>query len=297
MTRVKSLGALIAVGVLLGTPIWLWRQARYTIAMERLRDNLYLIESGGMNVAALVTDDGVVLVDTMPNGWWGPAVLAKIRSLTDKPITTIINTHSHQDHIGNAALFRTTVVDIVVHENAKRQIERSALSGAMKLPFETSTTFADTMSLTRGNDQIDLHYFGPGHTNGDVWIVFPSLRIMHIGDLAWNGDAPSFDRMAGGSGVAYPDTLARGLAAVPDVDTIVVGHGYDARSKPVMSRHELQQHQRRGERLRSAAREAIETGKSASEAAASISSSEGFEQFHSDRILQAVEAILDELKR
>jgi cyclase len=297
MTRVKSLGALVAVGALLGTPIWLWRQARYTITMERLRDNLYLIESGGMNVAALVTDDGVVLVDTMPNGWWGPAVLAKIRSVTEKPITTIINTHSHQDHIGNAALFSTTVVDIVVHENARRQIERSAVSGALKLPFESSTTFADTMSLTRGKDQIDLHYFGPGHTNGDVWIVFPSLRIMHIGDLAWNGDAPSFDRMAGGSGVAYPETLARGLAAVPDVDTIVVGHGHDGRSKPVMSRQELEQHQRRGERLLSTTREAMQTGKSASEAAASISSSEGFERFHSDRILQAVEAILDELKR
>jgi cyclase len=273
----------------------MWRNGRYTIAVEQLRDNFYLIEAGGMNVAVLVTEDGVVVVDTMPDGWWGAAVLAEIRALTDKPITTIINTHSHQDHIGNTALFSRAVVDIVVHENTRRLIEESAVAADLKRPFASSTTFTDTLSLTRGTTRIDLRYFGAGHTSGDAWVVFPSLRIMHIGDLAWKGDAPSFDRTAGGSGVAYPETLAKGLAATTDVDTVIVGHGYDGRSRPVMSRTELEQQQRLAERLLSGSRAAMEMGKSPAEAAASISASEGLGHFHSDRILRAVTAIFDEL--
>ena len=295
MTRVKALGALVVVGALLLGPVW--RYSRYTMTMEKLRDNFYLIEAGGMNVAVLVTDDGVVLVDTMPDGWWGRAVLAKIRSVTDRPVTTIINTHSHQDHIGNTALFSTTVVDVLVHENTRRLIEQSGVSAAVKAPFASSTTFADTLSLTRGRNQIDLRYFGRAHTDGDAWVVFPSLRLMHIGDLAWRDDAPSFDRLAGGSGVAYPDTLAKGLTALPEVDTIIVGHGYDGNSKPVMSRQELEEQQRRSARLLAAAREAIQLGKSATEAADSISSTEGFEHFHRDRVRRAVEAIFDELNQ
>ena len=217
IARVITLVALAATGaVLLATPVW-WH-ARYNVTLERLKDNFYLFEASGMNVAALVTDEGVVLVDTMPHGWWGPALLNKIRAVTDQPITTIINTHSHQDHIGNTGVLSTTVTDVLVHENTQRQIEQSDLSADIKLPFLSASTFSDRLSLMRGKHRIDLHYFGPGHTNGDTWVVFPSLGIMHIGDLAYKNDAPSFDRKAGGSGVAYPDTLAKGLAATSGVD-------------------------------------------------------------------------------
>jgi glyoxylase-like metal-dependent hydrolase (beta-lactamase superfamily II) len=296
MTRTRVLGALLSVGALL-LAASLWRQARYTVTLERLRDDFYLLEATGMNVAMLVTDDGVVLVDTMPRGWWGPALLAKIQSVTDKPITTIIHTHSHHDHIGNTALFSATVVDVVVHENAQRDIERSDVAAEVKLPFSSAKTFADTMSLTRGRHPIELRYFGAGHTSGDAWVVFPSLGIMHIGDLVYKDDAPSFDRRAGGSGVTYPETLARGLSATTNVDTVIVGHSYDGQSKPVVSRRDLEQQQRLGARLLSAAREAIQTGRNASEAAAALSTSEGFERFHRDRIEQAIEAIFDELKQ
>ena len=85
-------------------------------------------------------------------------------------------------------------------------------------------TFKDTMSLGSGNDRIDLHYFGRGHTNGDAWVVFPSLRIMHAGDIFSGKNVPLLDAVNGGSGVAIPDTLARAFSSVKNVDTIISGH-------------------------------------------------------------------------
>ena len=83
--------------------------------------------------------------------------------------------------------------------------------GAKFLPKQT---YRDTLTLGSGDDQIDLYYFGAGHTNGDTFIVFPALRVMHAGDMfAWQ-DAPFLDRNNGGSGVAFPQTLAKAVAAI-----------------------------------------------------------------------------------
>jgi cyclase len=295
---VVVLGALVGIGaLLLARPsLQKYRRYRYSATIERLKDNLYLIQATGFNVAALVTDDGVVLVDTMPKGWWGPAVLAAIRSVTDKPITTIINTHSHEDHIGNAPVFSATMTNVVMQENTKFQIQHSEVAGDAKSKFQASTTFADTVSLTRGKDRIDLYYFGPGHTNGDAWVVFPALRIMHIGDLVYKHDGPSFDRAAGGSSLAYPDTLARGLAATAEVDIIVVGHSGDG-SRPVMSRRELEEYQRFAAQLVSDTRAAQEAGKSVSDTVARIGSFAGARAFSPGHVRGAVEAIYDELMK
>lgn len=293
ITRAMVLSAVVGAGALaMAAPTM--QRSRYTVTMERLKGNLYLIEGSGMNVTALVTDDGVVLVDTMQTGWWGRAVLAKIRSVTDKPISTVIFTHSHADHIGNEGVLGTALVDVTMQERTKFHIEQAGVPSAERWAPRGAATFADKTSLVRGRDRIDLYYFGAAHTDGDAWVVFPSLQTMSIGDLAYRNDAPSFDRSAGGSGVAYPDTLARGLAALTDVDTIIVGHGYDGVGH-VISRAELQRHQRLGAQMLAETRRSVQAGRSASETAASISASDDFKGFHRDKVSNAVSAIYDEL--
>jgi glyoxylase-like metal-dependent hydrolase (beta-lactamase superfamily II) len=75
-----------------------------------------------------------------------------------------------------------------------------------------------------GKDRIDLYYFGAGHTNGDTLVVYPALRVLQTGDLfAWK-DAPFLDRSNGGSGVELPKTLAKALAGIKNVDTVLPGH-------------------------------------------------------------------------
>ena len=68
-----------------------------------VRDILYIL-TGGSNTLALMRDEGVLLVDTKPAGW-GRAILDNIESVTDQPVTTIINTHAHADHAGGNVEF------------------------------------------------------------------------------------------------------------------------------------------------------------------------------------------------
>ena len=177
--------------------------------------------SGG-NVAVFITATGVVVVDTKLPGW-GQAILDKIRTVTDKPVTMIINTHTHGDHTGSNEFFGATV-DSVVQENTKANMSTMPAFSGDKARFLPKRTFKDTMTLLSGKDRIDLYYFGPGHTNGDAWVVFPALRVAHVGDLfAWK-DIPFVDLSSGGSMVRLDDTLSRGLAGIKNIDTIIGGH-------------------------------------------------------------------------
>jgi glyoxylase-like metal-dependent hydrolase (beta-lactamase superfamily II) len=197
--------------------------------IEKVKDNLYVITgssdpqafSGG-NTAVFVTDAGVVLVDTKFPGW-GPTIVERVRSVTNKPITTIINTHSHNDHSGSNEHFAATV-DSVVHENTRANMGKMAEYSGDKAKFLPKRTFKDKLSIGRGKDQIDLYYFGRGHTNGDTFIVFPALRTVHTGDMFAQKMLPLVDRMNGGSVLEYGQTLAKAAAGIPNVDTVIPGH-------------------------------------------------------------------------
>lgn len=92
-----------------------------TGAGRNVRDNLYVIPGAGGSTTVFVTQHGVVLVDTkLPNN--GEAILNQVRGVTDKPVTMIINTHSHPDHIGSNEYFPASV-DVVAHENARKSME------------------------------------------------------------------------------------------------------------------------------------------------------------------------------
>ena len=105
-----------------------------------------------------------------------------MKTVTDKPITHIINTHTHGDHVGSNAFFPPTV-DIVTQENTAANMAK------MKNFTEPATkhglpdrTFKDRMTLLSGNESIDLVLLRPGHTSGDAFVVFRNLRVMHAGD-------------------------------------------------------------------------------------------------------------------
>jgi glyoxylase-like metal-dependent hydrolase (beta-lactamase superfamily II) len=84
-------------------------------------------------------------------------------------------------------------------------------------------TFRDRLTLGSGNDRVELYYFGRAHTGGDAFVVFPVARTMHAGDAFPNKGVPIMDANNGGSGVAYPDTLAK-AAALANIDTVITGH-------------------------------------------------------------------------
>ena len=238
MKRVLALAILIAFGCLSmvvagfqAPPAGPSAKALAATKIEKVKDNLYIITGSGAadttafsggNTAVFITDGGVVVVDTKLPGW-GPTVMDRIKSVTGKPVTTIINTHTHGDHTGSNEFFGTTV-DSVVQENTKANMTKMDEFKGDKAKFLPKRTYKDKLTIGRGKDQVDLYYFGVGHTSGDTFVVFPALRTIHAGDMfAWIA-LPYIDKMNGGSVVAHPKSLAKAVATVKDVDTVIGGH-------------------------------------------------------------------------
>ena len=193
-----------------------------------VRDVLYHLSGGGGNALALIdevsVDGGVVLIDTKPAGW-GTVTTEVIGQVTDLPVRTIINSHAHPEHAGSNAEFES-VGEIIAHENTKARMVSSGLyaDGAAGLP---TMTFAERHSLLADLDRIDLYYFGRAHTDGDIVVVFPEKGVAYLGDLFPRKGVPVVDTDNGGSGIAFPETLARAVAEIDGdgIRRVITGHG------------------------------------------------------------------------
>ena len=184
-------------------------------------DILYVISGGGSNTLALMRDDGVVLIDTLPTGW-GAATLAAIESVSDQPVTTIVNTHVDEAHAAANAEF-PAVTRIVAHANTRDRMAKMAAFQGANAKFLPSTIVTDKLSLLDGPDRLELYYFGAGHTDGDLAAVFPEKRVAYFGDLFPSKAGPLVDTARGGSESELPRTLGRIAATIANVRTVVPG--------------------------------------------------------------------------
>jgi glyoxylase-like metal-dependent hydrolase (beta-lactamase superfamily II) len=219
MKRLTILGSIVAAGL---AAAGLNAQGLPGIgATEQVSENIYKIFGAGGNTTFFVRSDGVVLVDTkLPNQ--GAAILAKVREVTDKPVTMIINTHSHPDHLGSNTEIDTARggVQVVVQANTTKRM------AAMPSNSKVSQSFEDRLTLGSGRDQIDLYWFGPAHTDGDAFVVFPQEKVLLMGDvMAWDM-GPLIDPGTGGSMVATPVTVGRLVDGVTGVEKVIEGHGH-----------------------------------------------------------------------
>jgi glyoxylase-like metal-dependent hydrolase (beta-lactamase superfamily II) len=150
----------------------------------------------------------------------------------------IINTHTHGDHVSGNVEFPAEI-DIVTHVNTAANM-KAMRPNSSNPPSATpppniftqhqgrglpKRTFTDHLTIGSGRDQIDLHYFGRAHTNGDAVVVFPAHRVLHVADVFPGTELPIMDANNGGTGVGYADTLTKILAfSEKNADVIVNGH-------------------------------------------------------------------------
>ena len=311
MRRIIVLSGLIAAGALSLTAAAYQQggrggaQAPRVVEVEKLKDNLFVLKGGGGNTAVFVMANGVTVVDTKNPGW-GQPILDKIKELTSKPVVRIINTHTHGDHVSGNVEFPATV-DVVVQEKTKDNMSRMVgatgiaqpnppppniftANGGKGLP---KRTFKDRMTIGSGADQIDLYYFGRGHTNGDAWVVFPALRIMHAGDVFSGKNLPLLDANNGGSGLEIPDTLAKASSTVKNIDTIITGHSSQ------MTPNDLHEYVDFNRDFLNAMREAKKAGKSVDEVAKSWkipAKYTGYAAPQAERLHANVQIVYDEIK-
>jgi glyoxylase-like metal-dependent hydrolase (beta-lactamase superfamily II) len=308
MKRIIFLAALVSVGTLsLGVAAFQQPPAAAApkvVEVEKLRDNLWMLKGGGGNTAVFVRSDGITVVDTKNPGW-GQPILDQIKKLSDKPITTIINTHTHGDHVSGNVEFPATV-EVIVQENTKTNMQemRGATGIAQNGPptniFKAnngrglpSKTFKDKMTIGKGADQINLFYFGRGHTNGDAWVVFPALRLAHAGDIFSGKNIPLLDANNGGSGVAIGDTLAKASKSLKNIDTIITGHS------TTMTMADLAEYAEFNKDFMKDVQAAKKAGKSADDVAASWKIPEKYKGYAAPaaaRLKANVQIVMDETK-
>ena len=273
-----------------------------------VRDTLYHLTGGGGNSLGLWDEFGenFVVIDSKRPGW-GSALLEPIMLIGDQPVTMIINTHCHLDHTGaNGEI--PTARDIVAHENTKANMAKMDAFQGANARFLPNKTFTDRLSLLDGINRIELYYFGAGHTNGDIVVVFPQKGVAHVGDLFASKAAPFIDTANGGSGVAYPETLAKAVAAISGVTRVITGHtgipdsyAGAGRRSPVrpsyMGWNDFQEYADFNRDFLAAVREAMKAGKSADQAAATLQMPERYKAYDMARAKANVETIYAELKK
>jgi cyclase len=261
------------------------------LEVVKLKDNLFVITSStpgagfsGGNVSVFITDAGVTLVDTKLASW-GQALLDKVKGITPKPVTTIVNTHTHGDHTGNNNRFGK--VEVIAHANTKTNMANMPQFAGDNAQYQPSTTYTTTWTRGKGNDQIELRYFGPAHTNGDSVIVFPGLRIAQMGDMfAWK-DGPLCDHNNGGSCLAYPKTLAAAAASLKNIDIVIPGHS------AMMKVSDVEEYQRFVADLVASSQAAVKGGKSVDQAFAEFSVAK-YPGYKNERVKAAIDMVYTE---
>ena len=192
--------------------------------VEDLGDGLYWVTEGAYQVMFLTTGEGVIAVDAPPS--IGDKYLKAIAEVTDEPVTHVIYSHSHADHIAAAGMFPADAV-YIAHEDTASQLARErpipfgTFVGGGPVPAPT-VTFSDTYTITVGNQTLELEYRGPAHEQGNIYIYAPKQKVLLLIDVIFPGWTP-FLELAVAEDVpafiqAHDDVLSY------DFDTLVSGH-------------------------------------------------------------------------
>jgi cyclase len=224
------------------------------LTLNKVKEDLYIIEGDGGNVAVYVTSEGVILVDDkFEQDYEG--IVTKVKSVTSQPIKYILSTHHHSDHSGGNTRFSSSV-EIISTANARANIVQHKQSNAQANMVPARVVFTDETAVFLGGKEVRARYFGRGHTNGDAIIYFPALRTLHTGDMM-AGKTPLIDYPGGGSVVEWTKTLDAAMKL--DFDTVIPGHG------PVTDKAGLLAYRNNIEKLRNRAAGMIREGKSQDE--------------------------------
>lgn len=200
--------------------------------VEEVGDGLYAyIQPDGTwcinNTGFLVDRGGVVAVDTCATERRSRAFLAEVARVTDRPVRTLVNTHSHIDHTyGNWLLPVSTIIG---HEGCREDMLASGLASTAAFPgvdfghgevAPPFVTFSSELRIWVNDQPVELRHLGPAHTTNDVIAWVPDQRVLYCGDLLFNGGTPFVMMGSVAGSLAALDELRR-LAP----DRIVPGHG------------------------------------------------------------------------
>jgi cyclase len=198
--------------------------------IKMLTDQVGIFTERGGTIAFLLSDEGIIVVDSQfPDQ--SKHLIDELKKRSEKPFRLLINTHHHGDHSGGNISFKGLVENVLAHNNSRINQEKSAKQNkAEDKQLYPDLVYNYTWARNFGKEKVRLHYFSPGHTNGDSFIHFENANVVHCGDLVFNRRHPYVDRGAGANMRSWMNVLDEALNKFDSKTTFVYGHagtGYE----------------------------------------------------------------------
>jgi len=212
------------------------------VVTTEVAPKLYMLEGAGGfvggNMMLSIGEDGVIMVDDALSS--NLALLkTAIKSVTDKPIDYLINTHIHADHIGNNEAFSKEGSHIVAHESIRQRLIKDGMprSANKKAPKGSLPviTFSHAMDFHLNGDDMHVFHVKNAHTDGDAVIHIENENLIHTGDTLFNGMFPYIDYDHGGSLDGYINAQKTMLSLADEQTKIIPGHGPLANKKDLQA--------------------------------------------------------------
>jgi glyoxylase-like metal-dependent hydrolase (beta-lactamase superfamily II) len=196
------------------------------VTIKPLKGDMYVASGGGGTSTIVIGQNGVIVVDGKNRPPDGKQLVEEIGKLTNKPITTVIFTHSDPDHVRGLGGFPPGMhLTIIAHENDKKEIEEDLAAGGRASPpkeyVPNKIVTQARESLTAEGVKMTLIHIANAHTSGDLAVYFPDYKVVASGDLLGEGD-PSIHLEKNGNSEGW----IRFVSALVelDADTFVRGH-------------------------------------------------------------------------
>lgn len=200
-----------------GPPPLLVKAADDLYVVQNQQNNGVEIQAYGGNALIYLTDEGVILVDSKSEREHDD-LIAKIKSLTDKPIKYVILTHNHGDHSAGAAKLAAMGATVIISAADRENMVRT------KQAFIPDVGYVGRAEVTLGGKRVELYQYR-GHTRGDTAVYFPADRIIAMGDLLTTAETIPMivNYPDGGSWTDWSNSVDEILRM--DFDKCVPGHG------------------------------------------------------------------------
>jgi cyclase len=224
----RRLYPFVALALFASTALALQDFSNVEIKVEKVAGTVYMLTGAGGNIGVTVGEDGIVIIDDQ-YAPLAPKIEAALKTISDKPVRFILNTHYHGDHTGGNEHFGKGA-PIVAHTNVRKRLISGLDTPQRKIPPAPKgalpvVTFDDSLVIHLNGEDVRAAHFPSGHTDGDAVIFFSQSNVVHMGDDFFNGMFPFVDTSSGGSVQGLIRNLDKILSTLPENTKIIPGHG------------------------------------------------------------------------
>lgn len=204
--------------------------SKVEIKVNKVADNFYSLDGNGGTIGVLTGPDGVFMVD----GQFAPLsnkIVAAIKTVSDKPIRFMVNTHVHGDHTGGNENFGKMGVTLIAREQLRNRLmhpnplangQPATPTLAIGLPV---ITYNGQLLMHMNGENIRMIAINAAHTDGDTMVRFENDDIIMTGDFYRSVQYPNIDRANGGSLNGMINGLGQVVANSGPNTKIIPGHG------------------------------------------------------------------------